>query len=330
MNWLAPSSRWSQALQGPEFRVLLPAMGWLPLEWAYNLADWRGRLNTRYDRDWVSLALGRSHISPLTKQGLEEIIPASQIPAALEERYRTLAREEFETRILAKYGLTRFDIDADAALTQLANRPPNRGLLLLTTHFETFMLGVAALASRGEKIHLVISEVSNDPRLHPAIRHHFQNKYTGLERLLNGGKLLEIEHHQRHYYKALKAGEVVVILADAPALSADTGVWLPWMGQLRAVAQGALRLGKSTNSMIGAFACHHLGLNRHQVVLSPLQDTRSDNISATEEAHTAAFSFLEKHMRQNPGRWWGVHLLPYYPVIPKSPSINYPNPIAVD
>ena len=318
---LSPEHRFSRWLQGWEFEGLVPALAALAA-WpgllgapgrraAYALADARGRVNARFDRDWVSLALQRPHVSAMTRAALAALLPAgAPIEPALRERYQTLAREEFETRLLARRGLAPFALQADAAMQQLAERPAGCGLLLLTAHFETFMLGVAQLAAQGERVHLVISRVSSDPRLHPAIRAHFAKKYAGIERLLHGGRLLEIEDHQRHYYRALKAGEVVVILADAPALSPEAGVWLPWMGQTRAVAQGALRLAASTGSALGGFACHHLGGHRHALALSPLFPPGP----GLEQAHEQVFAFLERHIRQAPARWWGMHLLPDYPV----------------
>lgn len=326
---LHPASSFSRWLQGPEYDFFLPALGRLPQRLAYALAHWRGRVNGRHDRDWVSLAHSRPHVARQTRLALAELVPAGQIEAALHERYRTLAREEFETRLLARRGLQPFSVQAEAALEALAQRPAGCGLLLLTTHFETFMVGVAALAARGERVHLVISSVTADPRLHPSIRRHFRLKYEGVERLLNGGRLLEIESHSRHYYRALKAGEVVVMLCDAPALSPETGVWLPWMGQRRAVAQGALRMVAGTRCALGGFACHYLGGNRHALELSPLHPPAADGVGQ-HASHAAVFAFLEQHIQRAPARWWGMHLLPHYPLAPAEAAAAEPAETVVE
>ncbi|SDM30396.1 Lauroyl/myristoyl acyltransferase [Oryzisolibacter propanilivorax] len=323
LAWLEPSHACSRWLQGPEYDGLLPALGWLPRSWALALARGRGHVNAHHDRDWVSLALGHRHVRALTLQALGELLPESQARAALRERYATLAREEFETRLLARRGLAAFEVQARQALDALDARPAGRGLVLLTAHFESFVLGIAALASRGQRVHAVMSAITEDERLHPAVRRHFRHKYSGLERLLNGGRLLPIEQHQRHYYRALQAGDVVVILADAPAPSPEAGVWLPWMGCERAVAQGALRLATATRSLLGGFACHHLGGRRHALALSTLHDAFDPAPLPAEQgieaAHAAVFAFLEQHIRQAPQRWWGMHLLPHYPSAPRAP-----------
>ena len=311
---------WSQALQGPEFNALLPWLGRLPPRLAYALSRLRGHFNARFDRDWVSLALGRRHVAPLTLQAMKELQPGRRPAEVLAERYIALAQEEFETRLLAERGTAAFSIDNAEALEQLHARPAGRGLLLMTAHFESFLLGVAALSTAGQRVDLVISEVSADPRLHPSIREHFARKYAGLESWLHGGRALPIETHARHFYEVLRAGGVVVILADAPALSADTGVWIPWMGQQRCVAQGALRMALRTHSILGGFVCHHLELNRHRLELSCWQSPSIGSLTEYQAAYAMVFEFLEQRIRRRPTHWWGAHLLPHYLV--QNPSLE--------
>lgn len=320
---LHPASPFSRWLQGPEYDFFLPALGQLPQRLAYALAHGRGRINARHDRDWVSLAHAQPHVAEQTRRALAELVPADQVEGALRERYRTLAREEFETRLLARRGLAAFDVQSDAALDALAQRPAGCGLLLLTAHFDNYLLGVAALAARGERVHLAVSDVVSDPRLHPAIRRHFELKYAGAQQLLNGGRIWRIEQHTRHCYRALKAGEVVVMLTDAPALSPEAGVWLPWLGRRRAVAQGALRMAAGTGCALGGVICRHLGGRRHALELSPLHPPAADE-AALEADHAVVFAFLEQHIRQALGHWWGMHLLPHYPLAPAEAAAAMP------
>lgn len=304
-----PLSQWSLKAQAPEYGWLVPTMARLPDALAYPLARWRGALNARHDRDWVSLSLGHRHVAAMAEQGLAQILPPEQVAKALMERFETVAREEMEARALQLHGLSHFDIDAAEALDALAARPAGRGLVLVTPHLETFVLGIAALASRGARIHPVMSIVSEDPRVHPAIRAHFRLKYSGLERHLQGGKLADAETSMRYFYRVLAQGDVVVVLADAPAPADGPGVCLPFLGAQRKVAQGALRLATQSDSMLAAFACHAHGGRRHSVALSPLWDPRDD----AQAAYAQAFAFMDQHIRVNPGRWWASHLLPLYP-----------------
>jgi lauroyl/myristoyl acyltransferase len=305
-----PLPAWSLALQGPEYRLLLPALARLPDAVAYALARARGRFNARHDRDWVSLGLRHRHVAGLVETGCALLVPPGRVGETVRERFETVAREEMEARALASRGLEYFDIDAQAALAALAARPTGRGIVLVTAHFETFVLGIAALARQGEKIHPVMSSVTADPRLHPAVRAHFERKYAGLQRHLNGGELAPAEQSMRHFYRALGRGEAVVVLADAPAPAGSPPICVPWFGSRRALAQGAMRLAERSGSLLAAFACHWLGGRRHSVHLSTVVDPQS---LGTQTCAEHCFAFLEAHIRERPGRWWGSHLLPACP-----------------
>lgn len=306
----APLPAWSLRLQNLEYERALPLLARLPSPAAYALARWRGQFNARLDRDWVSMALGHRHVAHLTAQGYREFIPEADVARALAERFETVSREELEARWLERLGLAYFDVEARAALERLAARPTGRGLVLLTSHFETFILGIAALAQRGERLHPMMSSVSADERLARGVRNHFTLKYAGLERHLNGGRLASAETQMRHLYRALQAGEIVVVIADAPG-SAEAGLPLPWLGQVRSVAQGALRLAQATGSAMGAFMCNHLGGRRHAVALSAIEMDLVDEPGL--KSVSSVYEFMEQHIRRNPGRWWSAHLLGSYP-----------------
>jgi len=301
-------SSWSLRAQAPEYGWLVPALACLPAAVSYPIARWRGRWNARFDRDWVSLSLGHRHVAALAEQGYAQFLPAAQVQSAVVERFETVAREEMESRALQLHGLEHFRVDAVEALVRLAQRPRDRGLVLVTAHLETFVLGIAALASQGERIHPVMSSVSEDPRVADAVRAHFRLKYSGLQRHLQGGQLADAETSMRYFYRMLAQGDVVVVLADAPAPPGGPGVCVPWMGAQRLVAQGALRLATQSNSLLAAFACHATGARRHSVALSALTDPRSD----AQGCYAQAFAFMEQHIRMRPGRWWASHLLPLF------------------
>lgn len=298
---------WSLALQGPEYRWALPILSSLPTSTAYKLALWRGQFNTRHDRDWVSLGLRHRHVAAQTASGLAEWLAPEQIDALVIERFETVSREEMECRALDRFGLQWFDIDANAALERLTQRPRGRGVVLLTAHLETFVLGIAALAQCGEVIHPVMSRVSADSRLHPAVRNHFIRKYAGLQRHLNGGTLANAEDSMRHFYRALARDEAVVVLCDAPAPSGSRQLCVPWVDGRRAMAQGAMRMAQACGSAVGAFACEWRGGRRHAVHLSPLMELPALGL---DQCAVHAYEFLARHIRNRPGRWWASHLLP--------------------
>jgi hypothetical protein len=302
-----PLPGWSLALQGPEYDLLLPALSSLPDAIAYRIAHARGRFNARHDRDWVSLGLRHRHVAAQVAEGFGLFLPPAQARAALIERFETVSREEMETRALARLGIDHFLLDAQPALEALAQRPRDRGIVLVTAHHETFLIGIAALGLRGEVVHTVTSTVSGDPRLHPAVRRHFARKYEGLRLHGNGGGTPEVEISMRHFYRALARHEAVVVLCDAPAPPGSPALCVPWMGAHRHMAQGAFRLAEATGSLMAAFGCRWQGGRRHAVRLSALLDPK---VLGMAGCALQAFGFLEAHLRERPGRWWGSHLLP--------------------
>lgn len=300
---------WSLALQGPEYGLLLPASVKLPRSLAYRLAKLRGRFNARYDRDWVSLGLRHRHVVEQAIQGLSQFVPQDLVYSTLVERFETVAREEMEAQALASYGLSYFAIDAETAQAKIAQRPKGRGLVLITAHLETMILGIASLAQAGGPTHFATSMVSSHPQLHNSIKEHFQTKYDGLQKLCTGGGFAPIESGLRYFYKALKRGDMVVVLADSPAPPNSPGFCLPWLGKHRLLAQGALRMAEQTNSLVAAFTCRWNGGNHHSVFLSDIFDLQ---IQGSERVARNCFAFLESKILERPGRWWASHLLPAY------------------
>ena len=66
MHALSPPQRhaaWSLRIQEAEYSALLPTLARIPTALGYAVARWRGRFNARFDRDWVSLALGHRHVA---------------------------------------------------------------------------------------------------------------------------------------------------------------------------------------------------------------------------------------------------------------------------
>ena len=309
MHALSPPQRhaaWSLRIQEAEYSALLPTLARIPTALGYAVARWRGRFNARFDRDWVSLALGHRHVADLSAAGYAEFLPPPRVAAAVVERFETASREEYESRLLERRGLGAFRVDAGAALSQLAARPRDRGLVLVTSHYETFILGIAALASRGERIHPMMSTISADPRLTHGVRNHFVAKYAGLERHLSGGRLANAENSMRHLYRVLRDREIVVVIADAPG-TMDAGVPVPWFNGRRWMAQGALRLAQATGSAMAAFMCTHQSGVCHEVKLSEVE-SEVDGLRGLQ-AYNRLYAFMERHIRGRPGRWWASHLL---------------------
>ena len=293
-----------------DFRVVLPLLARLPLRWGYWLSILRGRVNASAGRDWRSVALGFRHIAQQTQAGYRLLAPQTepqQWRAWLSERFATEAREEFEAALVAAGRIAGLECrySPDDTCVRLSQR--ERGLVLLTPHFDSFFLGVAFLARCGVRVNLMTSAVTHDPRVHPAVRDHFFRKYRGLERRLNGGRALDMEAGVRPFYTMLQRREIVVVLADAPALPNGIRMAAHFLGTRRVLAGGALRMARYTHSDLGGFVCRHLEGQRYRLELGPLGP------ATDRESADRVYRFLGAAIEAQPGRWWAADLLPALP-----------------
>ncbi len=301
-----------------DFAWFLPFIARLPLPLAYALARLRGRVNAATGRDWRSVALGFRHIRRQSLTGYA-MLPGSHTEIGrlqwCGQRFKTEARDEFEAWLVAARRLDELQcqfIPADAAL-KCTKRP--RGLVLLTPHFDSFYLGIAFLAqATGDRFNSMSSAVARDPRVDPAVSRHFDSKYRGLERYLNGGKVLDMELGLRPFYRMLEHHDTLVVLADAPVLPNGAAMTVDFLGAQRQIAAGALRLAQRNDCDLGGYVCLCTGPGRYTLELCEIG-------SANDPATVARiYQFFSDHILAEPGRWWAADLLPAMPPVQPEPA----------
>jgi lauroyl/myristoyl acyltransferase len=302
-----------------DYAVLLPCMARLPLFAGYVFSALRGWLNGFFKRDWRSVALETRHIARQSEMGYRMLFPDasdSLLKALLRERYATESREEFEGCLIAAKRVEQlnYTIFPDKFLQTCKQR--KRGLLLLTPHFDSFMLGIAFLGRSGVKVNVMTSAVTHDPRVSSAVSQYYFNKYRGMECLMNGGLMLDKEGGIRAFYQMLKQGECLVILADSPATDNKSIIAPQFLGARRQLADGALRMARKTGSDIGAFVCRFERSGHYRVDGGDIFD------AADPQAMDNVYEFLSNQILASPGRWWAADLLPNMPLVEKIVNLN--------
>lgn len=308
-----------RVLHALDYAVLLPLMARLPLLASYALSGLRGRLKGFTRCDWRSMALEKRHVARQSAAGYRMLFPDAPdtlLQALVRERFETESREEFEGRLIVAGRVAQLScrIYPDEFVQACLRR--ERGLLLLTPHFDSFMLGIAFLGMAGVKINVMTSAVTNDPRVNPAVSEHFFKKYRGMERMMNGGRMLDREDGIRPFYQMLERGECLVILADAPATAGGAVVTPRFLGAQRRLAGGALRMTRKTGSNLGAFVCRFEAAGRYRVTGGPILD--ADDPLALD----AVYGFLSGEILASPGRWWAADMLPDMPPIGDAGTID--------
>jgi len=310
-----PAARISEALvrvarrlHRADFKHLLPAMAGLPIPLGHALSACRGHFNAVTGRDWRSMALGFRHVGKQSALGYQVLSPEAspaQVQRWRHQRFVVEARDEYEAWLIARQRVNELSCEVVPAGGLQALRNRNRGLVLLTPHFESFFIGVAFLARSGVKINLMTSAVTHDPRVAPEVQRHFEAKYRGLERYLHGGKLVDLELGTRAFYRMLERKEVLVILGDAPVLpGAGASMEVDFLGSPRLLAGGPLRMAQRTGSDLGCYVCRHLGGARYQLEMGPM--------GAAQDPATVqrVYQFFSAAIAANPGGWWAADLLP--------------------
>lgn len=294
-----------------DFALFLPYLARLPLPLGYALAGVRGRINALTGRDWRSMGLGFRHIHRQSLAGYALLQPSAsraQLNAWRRGRFISEAHDEYEARLIAAGRLQELGCEflPGDALSHCQQR--ERGLVLLTLHFESFFAGVGFLGRCGAVINLMSSAVTHDPRVDRAVRTHFERKYRGLEHYLNGGQVLDMEMGLRPFYAMLNRCETLVVLGDAPVLPKGASMTVDFLGGPRRIAGGGLRMAQRTGSDIGGFVCVPDGTGHYRLVMcepGPSQDPATI---------ARIYHFFSAQIAAHPGGWWASDLLPAMPV----------------
>ena len=307
--------RWLHHL---DYRYLLPVIASAPLPLAYSLSACRGFFNKIFSRDWRSVALGTRHIhrQSTIAYGLLPTQPTSHDQSTWRrERFSTEAREEFEACLVIKNRVRELNCTFLPQSAQETCAVQERGLVLLTPHFDSFFLGSTFLARAGGPVNFMASAITHDPRVDPAVQKYFAIKYRSLELHLNGGKITNLEDGMRPFYRMLARKETLIVLGDSPPLqseSSDGDLVVNFLGANRRLAGGALRLAQSTDSNLGAYICQYKSPGNYVVELCPIGRARDP------QTIQRIYDFFSGAILKNPGLWWGSDLLPNMPIQPYS------------
>ena len=309
--WNAALWRMVRLCHRADYGWFLPCIARMPLPIAYILSGVRGRINARTGRDWRSVALGSRHIYRQSLAGyalMQEAGAADGKRRWGRQRFESEARDEFEAGLVSAGRLNELTCKFAPNMLDTLRASRSRGLVLLTPHFDSFYLGIAFLAqAMGSRVNSMSSALARDPRVEPRVSAHFERKYRGLERYLNGGQVLDMEASLRPFYRMLEQSETLVVLADAPVLPNGVSMKVHFLGAHRVLAGGALRMAQRTNSDLGGFVCRYQGKGCYEIEMC--------HIGPAADPHTVAqiYEFFSQQILAQPGLWWAADMLPNLP-----------------
>lgn len=299
------------------FRLALPLGAYLPPAMGRRLAEILGHICARLDLDWRTSALRKHYVSARTAEALAEITPLSDdrtLSRYLGQRFVNASLEELEGHWLANGRAGDFRCGFEGLHEVRAALGQGQGMVLLTFHFDAALMGVAQMGLEGITLNLMTSDVVEDPRVMPAVQKYFTNKYSGIANCLNGGGVLHVENHLKDFYRALRAGQGVVVLGDAPVALKDGALIVSFFEKLRVFAPGAVRMAEKLKAPITAFVCLRQDDGPYRTIFSPVywpeNGSHADNVPLL-------YSFLESWVRRHPDRWWVADQLPNFVCLDK-------------
>jgi len=310
------SLRWRalRAFAAWEYGWLVPASARWPLPLGRAASRARGWLHARLDSDWRTVSLRQHFLAVRLADAYAQISAAtahSESPRRLtRQRFMTAAREEWEAALTMRDRLGALRVSFDNIDRLLERRSDGRGLVILTAHFDSTLLGVSCLGRFGVPLHLATSRVVLDPLVPAAVQHFFTAKYEAMQRHFNGGRYAHVETHLKSLYAALRRGEWVVILGDGPGVNGQ-GLPIPFLGGTRLFAPGPVRIAQRAGSDMVAMVGLFKGGSDYRVVLSDVEKAAA---LAGPHAAERLYGFLEHHIRTAPGRWWAAEQLPAFPI----------------
>ncbi len=306
-------------IQFLDYGLFLPTIARLPVRAGVVLSVARGCVHFLLDLDWRSISLRKGFVRRRTLGAMKRLRPHRGKGAwwvKTLQRFITNSREEYEASLLGRRDMT-FLLDSarvEGIEPLLEAQRAGVGVVLLTPHFDSYITGIALLGMLGLRINAMTTMVTADSRVFPSIQRYWVEKFRGMERWMNGGKILFYETSTRFFYKALKRGEALVIGAELPPTSPRSWLAVRFLGKRRKLASGPVRIARKTGSLLCPFSCEYKRPGVYHLVCSTPVDLR-DGLSDREV--DGMYDFFNKLIENKPERWWASDLMTAYSDAPR-------------
>ncbi len=271
---------------------LSPLAG-IPPAMAYRVAGGIGLINryTQRRRDAQFIAAQMAKVFP--------DLPPKRRGAAVREYFQLMARERLDVFTLARTRLGEtVQLSAESLEVLRDAKVGGRGVILVMGHFGRINLLLLALALAGERLGMLTMAIDEtNPDLDLMDRGFFRRKVYGLRDRI-GGPLITLNDDKRVIYRALAAGETLVMLMDA--ITEDyhrqkKAAYGLGCGQLH-LPTGIARIAQGTGAAL-VYGEVPEGGWRAAVRLRRLVDEPT-------VALAQAAAWLTTAIQERPGQWW--------------------------
>ncbi len=171
-----------------------------------------------------------------------------------------------------------------------------KGLLVVTFHLGNWELGGACLASLGYSLSVVVQRIHNP----------YIDRLISDMRETSGMKTIQRNRAVKGAIKAMKANDIVVLLADQDAR--EKGVFVPFFGRMASTARGPAVLSiRQGVPAVMAFVIR-TDDGSYELSVEPILYERAGDLEKDVETFTRTFtSRLEEQIRAHPEQWLWQH-----------------------
>lgn len=285
-----------------DYDHLLPFLARLPVKTGRQLATWRGWIYALIERDWRRFCLGDDALHQRLKQAFRELLPGADeqtLRKALRQRYVAQSLDELEACQLARRDLREWSVQWVGLEAVQESIESHGKIVFVTSHFASCVLGVVLLEQLGIPVLAMTSNITEDPRVHRAVRDFYRRRKQHGDTYLNGGEVLFRQGNTRQFVKFLERGGAVVIFGDLPPDTNESALLVDFLGKKRAVAAGASRLAELVNAPLMSFICERKAQGYELTFSQPGQ---------------CPYKLLEMKIAADPAAWWAADLLPLLPI----------------
>lgn len=283
-----------------DFSFLLPSLRFFPVRMSERLSKYRGLARYYLDMDWRSISVGRPHIKDDTKKALSLIsADKSDLTKRVVQRFINQSREEMEAVFFAGKKKWPKEVLYENIEGLIAARESGRGLILLSSHYDSCVAGITFLGRRGFTVNIFFDEIVYDPRVPKYLQRFFMKKYGNMAKHLNGGIFISMRNI-KDIYGRLSKGETFIVVADV--MNFPQGVKVSFMNTECIAPSSALRIALKTNSYLGAFVTMHEGNGVYRMVFA--SPTLVSQAGDPEKVFRGYYAFLNDCMMKSPERWW--------------------------
>jgi lauroyl/myristoyl acyltransferase len=220
---------------------------------------------------------------------------------------RRLARRTFVNLLEASVDLFRLPTASRAELFRLveiegrehldAALALGKGVIAVTPHLGPYELGGAILAAAGYRVHAMVEDIDPDT-----------NAALALYRQATGMQLISRSRGVRTVLRALKDGEIVLLVADRVVGDGSEGIELPFAGGVRAVPTGPASFALATGAplIVGHIARNPSKASRYLIRLEPPILPQSTGSPADDRLRLTSriAERLASVVREHPDQWF--------------------------